>query len=215
MNRLTTCLTALLLTVAASGPAFAQKASVAHLDLMRIWRQGVDTPGNVGYLPLAQKQAETALLQINLAIDAFGDPVKVNTILDKLLLVLDPDSEQKNKSKDTSQQFGLTRAAASILAEMQVARSRPDASPNVQRIGDLVMQSADHVVQVTREARTLADDVRNKPDQSKDKLVKVRDYITTAINGHDDDGDGKISPAEGGLEQISQNMAELLKDEGF
>ena len=207
----TTILTALLISLFAAGSALGQGASIAHIDLMHIWRQADGTPNRMGYLPLANQEAKTALLNLNLAIDSFGDPVKVNTLLANAVHALDPEQEATGDGLG----FGLTRAAAGILAEMQVASMRPDASPNVKRMADPIMQAADHVVQITREARILADDVRNKPGQSSAKLIKARDYITTAMNGHDDDGDGKIAPAESGLKQISEQMADLLKDEGF
>jgi hypothetical protein len=201
----------LLAALLMSGTALAQGASIAHINLMRIWRQGEGTPGREGYLPLARDEARTALLHANKAIDAGGDQAQVNTELGDVVHALNPEHEAQGPGNG----YGLTRAAVSILAQMQVAASRPDASGNVKAASQFVIPAADHVAQLSREARILADDVRANPGQAAGKVTALRDHIAEAISGRDADGNGEITATEAGLTQITQKMADLLKAEGF
>jgi hypothetical protein len=201
----------LLAAVLVSGTALAQGASIAHIDLMRIWRQGEGTPNREGYLPLARDEAKTALLHANKAIDAGNDQAQVNSELGKVIHALNPEHEAQGPGKG----YGLMRAAVTILAQMQVAASRPDASGNVKAASQFIIPAADHVAQLSREARVLADEARKTPGQPPEKRVQLRDYIAEAITGRDADGDGKITATEAGLTQITQKMGDLLKAEGF
>jgi len=200
----------LVAALALSGAAFAQSASVAHIDIMRIWRQGQGTPGSEGYLPLAVDEAKTALLYANKAMDA-GDPEALKTELAKVVHALNPEHEPKGPGRG----YGLTRAAVNILAQMQVAASRPDASAHVKEASQFVIPAADHVAQLSQDARTLADELRHNPGPAPEKLAELRDDIAAALSGRDEDEDGKLSPTEAGLTQISERMADLLKAEGF
>jgi len=201
----------LLAALVFSTGALAQGPSTAHIFLMRIWQQGVNTPQNMGYLPLAEAEAKAALLHANKALDAFGDPVAVNRELMEVVHALDPAREEQGESLG----FGLTHAAASIMAFMQTAMMRPDASGNVKEKGKDVAASADHVIETAREAQILADEFRKTPGQKKAELVTIRDDIATALSGRDENGDGTISAKEGGLQQIRAVMAKMLQGEGF
>jgi len=203
--------TILLATMAVSAAAFGQGASIAHIDLMRIWRQGEGTPAREGYLPLARDEARTALLHANQAIDAVGDTARLNAELGKVVNALNPEHEPRGPGKG----YGLMRAAVGILAQMQVAASRPDASANVKAASQFIIPAADHVAQLSRDARLLADEVRANPGQPAEKVTQLRDHIADAINGRDEDGDGQITAPEAGLTQITRKMADLLKAEGF
>lgn len=211
-KRVFAVLSVLALALVLADPGHAQRASVAHIDLMRIWEQGMDTPDKEGLLPLAEREGKTALFQANQAIDAVGDKRAVDQHLRNLVHAIDPRRQSQGPGKG----YGLMRAAAAILARMQVAQSRSDASANVKTFGKRIMASADHTVQLAREAMTLADKAQKGTDPHlKETLTTIRDHVSAAMVGRDDDGDGTIQPAEGGLKQVREAMARLIKAEGL
>jgi hypothetical protein len=202
----------LTLALALAIPAHAQRASVSHIDLMRIWEQGVDTPDKQGLLPLAEAEGEVALYQANKAIDAVGDKQTVDQHLRNLVHAVDPGRQSAGPGKG----YGLVRSAAAILARMKVAQSRSDASANVKTFGKRIMAMADHVVQRSREAMILAEKAQKGGDPSlKETLTTIRDHLSAAMVGQDDNGDGTIQPKEGGLKQLRETMARLIKAEGL
>lgn len=212
LKRIFVILPALVLVTALTFPAPAQRASVAHIDLMRIWEQGIDTPGKEGLLPLAEMEGKVALFQANKAIDAVGDKRVVDEHLRNLVHAIDPDRQRQGPGEG----YGLVRAAAAILARMQVAQARSDASANVKTFGKRIMASADHVVQRAREAMILAEKAQEGTDpHMKETLTTIRDHLSVAMVGRDDNGDGMIQPAEGGLKQVRTAMARLIKAEGL
>lgn len=196
-----------LLALLCAGGCAHQSPTIAHVHVGHAITAVNDTPGDVGYLDLAQQHAEKAVVLADKA-------VQPNTSL----AVLKADVAQINAIVNTEGKYPLTKAV--LEAEQHIryaAQDSPDASENVKEGYRQFAPTIEGVVFRGGLIERYAVDVASLDDEQEARLLalEIRDLVHANLNGEDLDEDGEIGnlPREYGIVQIRSDLDEMVDRE--
>lgn len=193
--------------------ATAQQDQILPL-ILNVTRGSPATPGNVGFLRLAEVEAASALEQADLALAA-EDLEAMQSHMRRLLTAMDPKAGQSG----TATRTGLIYAAAAINANLSIARAMEEASINLKTQADRAIVSSDNVIEWSQiVAETTETALQSSSiEVARKTMVPARLALNDIIYGKDADGDGKVGwqRGEGGLQQVREYVEYLAKGEGL
>ena len=197
------CIAAIV--AAASGDAFAaQKRSHAYL-------LQVMTPDGKGYLPMAEAEVQTALVQVTLALRKPDDLEHMKTQAKAAWHAIEPGRIKEGPGRN----FGVKKAAQGIVTYVTAAGKSPDASEKVRSYARWVATSADNVIKRSdRIADLLGKVTRMKTAKNAARVMRlVRRMCQEILLGKDTNKDGKVSwkKHEGGLAQAKHYTTVMLR----
>ena len=192
---------------------FAQQSQILPL-ILNVTKGSPATPGNVGFLRLAEIEAASASEQADKALAA-EDLETMRTHLRKLLTALDPRTEASESVSRT----GLIYATAAINANLSIAQQMEEASVNLRTQAGRAIVASDNVIEWSQ---GLADTTRaalqfQSLEPAREMMASARGSLNHIIYGKDANGDGKIGwqKGEGGLQQVREYVEYLAKGEGL
>lgn len=207
----------LLLCVALLGvPAFgfAQQEQIVSL-ILNVTRGGPGTPGNVGYLTLAEAHINAAAVPVDRALLEGGPLSAVQRHIRDVIRAIDPSSGESSPGA----RAGLLHSVAAIGANIAVARELPGASTNLQNQGKRVIEASDNVIEWTQHLLELGELATRAStiDDAKEVAGRMRRQLRDIRDGKDADGDGQITwrKGEAGLAQLREHVEFLAKAEGL
>lgn len=193
--------------------AAAQQDQILPL-ILNITKGSPATPGNVGYLRLAEAEAATALEQVDLSLAA-EDLTSMQSHLRNLLTTIAPSNTQSGMQTRT----GLIYATAAINANLSIAQQMEGASANLKTQAGRAIVASDNVIEWVQEVAAMTETALQSPsiETARKTMVPARAALHDVIYGTDADGDGKIGwhQGEGGLQQVREYVEYLAKGEGL
>ena len=197
--------TLMLLCAALSLGACAHQApSIAHIHVGHAITGAHDTPGRVGYFTVAEQHARNALAEADIALSPSNDLAQVKQAVITV-----------NEITNARGTYPLTTAVREAADHIEFAAFSDDASQNlidgykefratiegVLYRGDLIAAFAQQMEQASdlEEARYIAAEVQ--------RLARAN------LSGEDEDGDGRITDRELGIEQIAAALQALVARE--
>ena len=190
------------LSILWAGAAFAQ----AQDHLKHITDSWKDTPGSVGLLAILEQEAQTAASHAKYALGDKKDVSTAKTHIPHVQNAIDPSIVTKGPGKG----YGALKAAQGIAQHMGFAANAPDASDGLKMHSVHVITSATNVVDWCNQIMAKSAKVF-LPGMDKDAMqatAEIADMTQWILNGHDANGDGKISweKGEGGIAQLKQHL---------
>lgn len=203
-----------LIMAGTSSTGFAQQGQVLPL-IMNITRGGPATPGNVGYLTLAETHLAEAAVSVDRALLEGASLSAVHDHIRDVIRAIDPSSSQSSQGAKT----GLLHSVAATNANIAVARALPAASANVKNQGKRVIEASDNVIdwcQHLLEVGELATQTTSIED-AKEAAGRMRRLLRDIRDGRDADGNGRITwrRGEAGVAQLRKQVEFLAKAEGL
>ncbi|MDP6516773.1 MAG: c-type cytochrome [Alphaproteobacteria bacterium] len=176
----------------------------AHLDhIMVSWG---DTPGKVGLATILEQEAEIAGQHAGFAASDLEDMDNIILHTAHVRHAIDPTTEAAGPGKN----YGVAKAAAEIVAHMDMARQTADATDSVKTHAEHVISSANNITAWSKKIVGLGDQIRGgtSPISAAFYAEEIVAYIQWILNGNDADGDGTVSwtKGEGGLAQIRAHV---------
>ena len=222
------CLT--LIWLAGGKGSFADPIEVAtatseyqvHLDhIEKSWHE---TPGKVSLISALADEAQLAAGHAGYAVTDLEDLDNIKLHISHVATVVGADSSSNSYSvavlyaakmaeenPGPSRGFGVARAAMAIADHMSYARDSSDATDSVKLHSEHVITSANNIVEWSNRIIKMSDQVvaGASPIVMAYYAEKIVIRLQWILTGHDADGDGKISWAEGegGLAQINQHLS--------
>lgn len=210
----------LCLTMAGtSSSGFAQQGQVLPL-IMNITRGGPATPGNIGYLSLAEAHLAAAAISVDRALLEGASLSAVHSHIRDVIRAIDPSSSKSSHGPMTEgAKTGLLHSVAATNANIAVARGLPAASANVKNQGKRVIEASDNVIdwcQHLLELGELATQTTSIED-AKEATGRMRRQLRDIRDGKDADANGRITwrKGEAGLAQLRKQVETLAKGEGL
>jgi hypothetical protein len=214
-------------TTLAQAPASPAHAHIGHI--MTSWK---DTPDAKGFLPTAIADTQVAMEQVERA-DLEG---RINDFWlygGYVLNALDPSPETAARLKTAYARlpttyvkievpgsgYGVKRAIAGALQQVQLAAKSEGASENVKTHAAHVTASLENVAKWTNEAIATAQKLLEAKDVGGGQVLV--DELTALVGqiaiGTDANGDGLTGwqAGEGGLRQANTHMRLMMKGEGM
>jgi len=195
---------AVAVVLAADGYAAPKKRSHAYL-------LQVMTPDGKGYLPMAEAEVQTALVQATLALRKPDDLEHLKTHAKAAWHAIEPGRVKEGPGRN----FGVKKAAEGIITYVTAAGKSPDASEKVRSYARWVATSADNVVKRSdRIADLLGKVTRMKTAKNAARVMRlVRRMCQEILLGKDTNKDGKVSwkKHEGGLAQAKRYTTVMLR----
>ena len=174
-----------------------------------------DTPGQVGLLTIAMKEAEVANVHANLAVQKSDNLGWMQLHTTHVVNAIDPTVVKKGPGNG----YGLIKASKGVKKHINLAANSPEASENVKLHSVHVATSANNTVRWGNEILKLADIMKNTSDVSKAATIagQIKALSEKMIEGFDANGDGNITwiEGEGGLAQASKHLSIMQKGEGL
>ena len=202
-----------LLVLAPSVSARAQQEQIVRL-ILNITKGSPATPGNIGFLRLAEREAATALEQLDLALAA-EDFAALRSRTSDLLHVIDPSLEAEGPGTGT----GLLYAVAAINANLTIASEMEGASANLKTQAQRAITASDNVIEWSQQVLDAAKLAQMVPSivEARASLMSISRTLNNIIYGHDADKDGKIGwqLGEGGLPQVRKYVEYHAQGEGL
>ncbi len=203
-----------LVLATTSSPSFAQQGQTIPL-ILNITRGGPATPGNVGYLTLAETHITAAAISIDRALLEGASLSAVHNHIRDVIRAIDPSSSESSPGTRT----GLLHSVAAINASIAVARGLPAASANVKKQGQRVLEASDNVIEWSQHLLELAELATRTTsiEDAKEMIGRMRARLRDIHGGTDADGDGLITwrRGEAGLVQLREHVEFLAKAEGL
>lgn len=204
--------------MALPAPGSAQAGSgsnMAYVYIGELTTSFRDTPGGIGLLPIALREAQIAEAQGRLAARDTVSLVGIQRHASYALHAIDPTLVQGGPGRG----YGVRRALPQIVELTELARTEGDGSEPLQ-------MHAHHVATAARSAQAHADRAVEVAQQllvagslqEGMRLARQLERWTRALaSGIDTDGDGRMSwrPGEGGVDQAVWHMNLLKNAEGL
>ncbi len=198
------CAVVLLLV---SGGCAHQAPTIAHVHVGHAVTAVNDTPGDVGYLDLAQQHAEKAVVLADSAI-----------LPERSLPELQAQIAELNSVVNTEGRYPFTKAV--LEAEQHIryaAEDSPDASENVKAGYRAFAPTVEGVVYRGGLIDRYAVDIAALSDEEEARLLaaEIRDLVYANLNGEDIDGNGVVGnlPREYGITQIRADLNAMVARE--
>jgi hypothetical protein len=166
-----------------------------------------DTPNGDGLLTVAINEAKVAIQHATLAGRQPGNLDAMKLHAGHVINALDPTIVPTGPGLG----YGLKKAAAGAATHIELAAKAPGASPNVQT-------HAAHIAQAAKNSVTRADSViaiakqvqaaTSAPDAAA-LVSRMASMSEQLMAGFDANGDGRVTPDEGGL-QLAQDHVKML-----
>jgi hypothetical protein len=166
-----------------------------------------DTPNGDGLLTVAISEAKVAIQHATLAGRQPGNLDAMKLHAGHVINALDPTIVATGPGLG----YGLKKAAAGAATHIELAAKAPGASPNVQ-------MHAAHIAQAAKNSVTRADSViaiakqvqaaTSAPDAAA-LVSRMASMSEQLMAGFDANGDGRVTPDEGGL-QLAQDHVKML-----
>ena len=197
----------LTLTDVAVGPAAAQQPQrPSHAYLLQVM-----TPDNKGFLPMAEAEAQTALVQITLALRDPENLAHIQEYAKAAQHAIDPVRIKTGPGRG----YGAKKAAEGIVAYINAAGKSPDASEKVQSYSRWVAVSAENVIERADRISDLLGKVERMKTAANAARVMhlVRGMCQELLLGKDHNKDGEVSwkKHEGGLAQARRYVLVMLR----
>ena len=198
-----------------SAPHHAARANEAHAHIGHIMDLWQGTPDNMGLLAVAEAEAAIALQHAELAVADSENLGAIKAHAGHVVNAIDPGVEPRGPGRG----YGVLRAAAGVIAHVELAEKSADSSPNIKQHGEHVRASADNVVVWGRRIV----DLGKRIGEAEDAIVayalatEILALTQQITNGLDANADGNISWAagEGGLSQARDHMFYMKSGEGL
>lgn len=197
-------------------PALAESTmNVAHLHLHHVATEWSETPDQLGFLPTALKDANTAEMHIKLAMSSRGDLDLVKQHVGHVIHALDPTEQQSGPGTG----YGLIEGAKGAEKHMLYAAQSPGASENIISSNLAVRNPLKNAASLAKSAvrRGKAILRADSTDDAADDLEAMAWLVNAMIHGIDENGDGDIAAdrKEGGLAIASEGLASIMNTEGL
>jgi uncharacterized protein (DUF305 family) len=190
------------LFLALTGGAAAQ----SHDHLGHIKDSWNDTPGKVGLLTILEQEAQVAAQHAQYAASKKEDIKNVRMHVPHVQNAIDPSVVKSGPGKG----YGVLKAAQGVAAHMEFAAKAADATDGLKTHSVHIITSAKNVVRWANEIMTkngyiLGGAADSASAHYAGEIAQMTQWI---LNGHDANGDGKISweEGEGGIAQIKQHL---------
>lgn len=185
----------------------------AHMGhVMTGWK---DTPNGKGLLPTALGEAKIAAQHAGFAASKPGNLGWMKTHTRHVLHAVDPSVEAKGPGMG----YGVMKGASGVILHIGFASKSPGASGNVAAHTVHVTASTENVVVWAKEIVILGERVlaANSAGEAAPLVARIVNLTGRLVNGHDDNGDGKITwkKGEGGLMEATKHMGFMAKGEGM
>ena len=188
-----------------AGPAAAQQKK-AHAYLLQVM-----TPDGKGYLPMAEAEVQTALIQATIALRKPDDLEHLRAQAKAAQHAIDPVRIKEGPGRG----FGVKKAAEGIVSYVTAAGKSPDASEKMRSYSRWVAVSAQNVITRTDRITDLLGKVmRMKTAKNAARVMRlVRRMCQEVLLGKDTNKDGKVSwkKHEGGLAQAKRYTTVMLR----
>jgi len=162
------------------------------------------TPGQVGYLSVAESKAVTAVESAQSAMTAAS------------LTQLKQAVAKAAKASASEEEFGLRLAIVQASSHINFAADADDASDNVRAGAKQFAQSIGGVVERCNLIELLAKDIASAKhiNEAKTLAVEIQNLTQQNLNGVDLDGNGVIAgPTEYGFKQLRQQISDMVARE--
>lgn len=194
-----------LAVVLAAAPATAQQKQ-SHAYLLQVM-----TPDGKGFLPMAEAEAQTALVQVTIGLRDAENLDHLKEYARAAQHAIDPVRIKTGPGRG----YGVKKAAEGIAAYITAAGKSPDASEKVQSYSRWVATSAENVVERADRITDLLGKVENMKTAKNAARVMalVRGMCQEALLGKDANKDGDVSwkKHEGGLAQARRYLLVMLR----
>jgi hypothetical protein len=191
--------------LALSLPAHAQQKQ-SHAYLLQVM-----TGDGKGYLPMAEAEVQTALIQATLALRKPDDLAHLQAQAKAAQHAIDPSRIKEGPGRG----FGVRKAAEGIVSYVTAAGKSPDASEKVRSYSRWVAVSAENViVRADRITDLLGKVERMKTAKNAARVMHlVRRMCQEILLGKDTNKDGEVSwkKHEGGLAQAKRYTTVMLR----
>jgi len=189
--------------------------NMAHVHMGHVLTAWEDTPGQQGFLPTAQAEAEVAAQHAGFAASRPDDLAWMQMHVVHVVNAIDPSVEPEGPGAG----YGVRRAVEGVAQHVRLAADSPGASDNVKLHAGHVETSAGNVVVWSERVVVLGRQVGDASSAGEAApIVAEIEGITQAIlAGTDADGDGQATweENEGGLQQAAQHMQFMQEGEGL
>jgi hypothetical protein len=191
--------------LALSLPAHAQQKQ-SHAYLLQVM-----TGDGKGYLPMAEAEVQTALIQATLALRKPDDLAHLQAQARAAQHAIDPSRIKEGPGRG----FGVRKAAEGVVSYVTAAGKSPDASEKVRSYSRWVAVSAENViVRADRITDLLGKVERMKTAKNAARVMHlVRRMCQEILLGKDTNKDGEVSwkKHEGGLAQAKRYTTVMLR----
>jgi hypothetical protein len=191
--------------LALSQPAHAQQKQ-SHAYLLQVM-----TGDGKGYLPMAEAEVQTALIQATLALRKPDDLAHLQAQARAAQHAIDPSRIKEGPGRG----FGVRKAAEGVVSYVTAAGKSPDASEKIRSYSRRVAVSAENViVRADRITDLLGKVERMKTAKNAARVMHlVRRMCQEILLGKDTNKDGEVSwkKHEGGLAQAKRYTTVMLR----
>jgi hypothetical protein len=198
-------LLALSSMVAITGGSY-QAPTIAHIHLGHTVTGADGTPGNEGYLAVAEQSANEALDQANQALEDNQSLPKIKQHIANV-----------NDITNGTEAAALTGAIDHAMTHIRFAAESDDASDNVRDSFPRLEPLAEGIFYRSNLIKLYSDDLAASGSKEDARVVAelVQQLTYANLNGEDLDEDGKIGsqPREIGMQQLQTEVEAMLERE--
>lgn len=196
---------AMLALFVATGCSY-QAPTIAHIHLGHTITGVEGTPGDAGFLTVAERSAQTALDSAN---EATAEGLSVDEIKTRVAAV--------NQTTNTEEQTSLTHAVDHAMDHIRFAAESDDASDNVRDSYEMLKPLSDGIFYRSNLIQLFYEDLVNTSTQEDASFVaeQVQQLAYANRNGEDLDEDGTIGnqPREVGMLQLQAEIDAMIARE--
>jgi hypothetical protein len=169
-----------------------------------------DTPNMQGLLPTALAEARIAAEHAGLAAKSSADLAAMKLHAGHVIHAVDPGQVPMGPG----QGYGLKKAAAGVVAHVELAAKSPGAAQGVATHATHVITSARNTEQRANDLVALAKQIQAAAtvEEAAALAAKLNTLAQQLLAGADTNGDGRIGwqEGEGGLQHVEQHVNLLL-----
>jgi hypothetical protein len=190
-----------LLFAMAGGAAAQSKMHLGHIS--ESWG---DTPGKVSLITILEEEAQIAATHAKLAVASKEDLKTMRMHITHVENAVDPSVVKSGPGKG----YGVIKAAQGVAAHMGFAAAAADAGDSLKMHSVHIIQCAKNIERWGNEIMTKSGYIKGGASDVASQFYtdEVADMTGWILNGHDANGDGKISweEGEGGLAQMKAHL---------
>lgn len=164
-----------------------------------------DTPGEIGLLTAAEREANTVLQHATLAMQS-QQLAQIKAHLGHVIHALDPTVVERGPGLG----YGLIKAAKGVARHVGLAGEAADATPAAKAHSTHVKTSAENVAAWSESILKMAEEARATTDRevAAELAEMIQGTAEAIVDGQDADGDGRIGwgEDEGGLKQARMHL---------
>jgi hypothetical protein len=191
-----------------TGVAAQEKPDMLQVHLDHVMNSFKDTPKQMGLLPTALAEANTAIQHAAMAAKATDNLDQMKLHAGHVIHAVDPSVEMKGPGLG----YGVKKAAAGVAQHVELAARAPSATANqktqalyVARWATNVVTWADDVISVGQEIQKAT--TASAAAAAVTELKELTAQLTTGVPAV-----GRFD-AQGGLQQAQERMEEMKKGE--